>query len=283
MRLRKARQVHSPESRRRADRLVSPKVFEEVFERPGTGRLQLGTQQTAQLNSGPPAHPAVTAQQFPTHVFEMGSLGRGGGPQSPALGPAHLIQSLIQMRGDVEAIQHMQRLAGFGGDNIQVRLPHVAANDHVEQLVEKAIAEMQGKEYDATANLSELQSQSLALVKKAGDVAKVLDSHGVADALDALLGSYGLSHTYANASDVIVKLMALMNTSLKGVAYTKGDLRLLIDIVEYHAKDYVLTTKIGPIRTKQYLKKDDKTTNATDDQNKATDKIQPLISERRTI
>ena len=157
---------------------------------------------------------------------------------------------------------------------------NMAASPHVEQLVEKAIAEMQGKEYDATANLSELQSQSLALVKKAGDVAKVLDSHGVADALDALLGSYGLSHTYANASDVIVKLMALMNTSLKGVAYTKGDLRLLIDIVEYHAKDYVLTAKIDAIRTKQYLKKDDKTTNANKtDQNKATDKIQPLISE----
>ena len=32
------------------------------------------------------------------------------------------------MQGDVEAVQHVQRVTRFGGDHLQVGLPHVAAN-----------------------------------------------------------------------------------------------------------------------------------------------------------
>ena len=53
----------------------------------------------------------------------------GPSPQPSAFGPAHLVHRLIQMHRDVEAVQHVQRLAGFGGDDLQIRLPHVAANE----------------------------------------------------------------------------------------------------------------------------------------------------------
>src|ERR1022692_4692550 len=50
------------------------------------------------------------------------------GPQARALGPAHLIHRLIQMAGDMESIQHVQRLASLGRNDFQVGLPHVAAH-----------------------------------------------------------------------------------------------------------------------------------------------------------
>src|SRR5664280_572239 len=50
------------------------------------------------------------------------------GPQTCALGAAHLIHRLIQMARDMEPIQHVQSLAGLGRDDLQVGLPHVAAH-----------------------------------------------------------------------------------------------------------------------------------------------------------
>ena len=42
------------------------------------------------------------------------------GPQACALGAAYLIHRLIQMAGDMEPIQHVQSLAGLGGDDLQM-------------------------------------------------------------------------------------------------------------------------------------------------------------------
>src|SRR5580658_7191471 len=39
-------------------------------------------------------------------------------PQACTLGPAHLIHCLIQMAGDMEAIQHVQCLTGLSCDNL---------------------------------------------------------------------------------------------------------------------------------------------------------------------
>src|SRR2546430_5950011 len=46
--------------------------------------------------------------QFPTHVFELVGLRLTRRPQSSAFGPAHLIQSPVQMRGDVKAVQDVR-------------------------------------------------------------------------------------------------------------------------------------------------------------------------------
>src|SRR5450631_2885438 len=50
------------------------------------------------------------------------------GPQARALGAAHLIHRLIQMARDMESVQHVQSLTGFGRDDFQVGLPHVTAH-----------------------------------------------------------------------------------------------------------------------------------------------------------
>jgi len=55
-------------------------------------------------------------------------LGRGGRPEAGALGPAGLIHRLVQVQGDMEPVQHLQRVAHLGGEHIQVRPPQVAAD-----------------------------------------------------------------------------------------------------------------------------------------------------------
>ena len=50
------------------------------------------------------------------------------GPQTCALGAAHLIYRLIQMARDMESIQHVQSMAGLGRDDFQVGLPHITAD-----------------------------------------------------------------------------------------------------------------------------------------------------------
>src|ERR1035437_401490 len=72
-----------------------------------------------------PAHTTASAQHLPAHMFEP--TRQGTASQSPTLGPPHLVHRLVQMHRDMEPIQHMQGLAGFGRNHIEVRLPHIAA------------------------------------------------------------------------------------------------------------------------------------------------------------
>jgi len=68
------------------------------------------------------------AQQRPAHVFELLRLLLAVRPQACAFGTADLIHRLVQMGGDMETIQHVQRLPGFARDDVQVGLPHIAAD-----------------------------------------------------------------------------------------------------------------------------------------------------------
>src|SRR5919109_537976 len=110
-----------------ARRFIAPEVFEEVFERPSSRCGQFAVEQSPQLPPGLPAHPTGPPQQFPTHLLEPLGLSPTRRPQLSAFGATHLVQGLIEIGGDVKAVQHMQRLAGSGGDDPQIRLPHIAA------------------------------------------------------------------------------------------------------------------------------------------------------------
>lgn len=48
--------------------------------------------------------------------------------QPARLGAAHLIDGLVEVRGDVKAVQDVERVTDFGGDDLEVRFPHVAAD-----------------------------------------------------------------------------------------------------------------------------------------------------------
>ena len=47
--------------------------------------------------------------------------------QRADLGAADLLDRVAQMLSDVEAVQDVERVPGFLGDDLQIRLPHVAA------------------------------------------------------------------------------------------------------------------------------------------------------------
>src|SRR5664280_1122367 len=68
------------------------------------------------------------AQQRPAHVLQFLRLLLTHRPQACALGATNLIHRLVQVGGDMKTIQHVQCLSGFARDNIQVGLPHIAAD-----------------------------------------------------------------------------------------------------------------------------------------------------------
>jgi len=107
-------------------RVVAPEVLEGFLEHPGPASSQLALEQAVESAFGLPAHPAAFAQQFPAHLLEL--LGHRTAPQPPALGATNFVHSLVQVRGDVKTVQHMQGMACLGRDHGQIRPPHVAAH-----------------------------------------------------------------------------------------------------------------------------------------------------------
>jgi hypothetical protein len=65
----------------------------------------------------------------PAHVLELPEFVFALGSQAGSLRPAHLVHGLVHVLGDMEAIQHMQRLSRFGGKNVEIGLPHIAADE----------------------------------------------------------------------------------------------------------------------------------------------------------
>jgi hypothetical protein len=61
-------------------------------------------------------------------MLELGGLLLAHRPQPPAFGSPHFVHRLIQVRRDMESVQHMQRLPDSGRQHLQVRFPHVAAH-----------------------------------------------------------------------------------------------------------------------------------------------------------
>ena len=104
-----------------------PEMPEDFLEQPGPAGVHLAGDERGDAQPGEPAHAAAAAQQFPPQVFQARvapSLEQPGGFR-----PADFIDSLIQVHGDMESIEHVQRLAGLLGHDVEVRLPHVAAHE----------------------------------------------------------------------------------------------------------------------------------------------------------
>ena len=110
-----------------SERAVAPEVLEGLFEHPSPAGGQLAVQEAQQFAFGFATDAAAAAEQFPTHAFE--AVGLGPAVQSAVLGPAHFVDRLVEMRGNVEAIQDVQGVRDLGGEDAQVGLPHVAADE----------------------------------------------------------------------------------------------------------------------------------------------------------
>src|SRR5215813_12860916 len=80
---------------------------ESFLQLSGSCRGQLADEQGVELLPGSPAYPTATAQQRPTHVLEPLRHRLTGGLEVGAFCPAHFVHRLIQVRRDMEAIQHV--------------------------------------------------------------------------------------------------------------------------------------------------------------------------------
>ncbi len=109
-------------------RSVLPKMSKGLLQLPRPGGLQLAGQQRVELLPGSPAYSAAPAQQSPSRVLELLCSRLARGSQAHALRPPHLVHRLVQMQGNVETVQDVQRLSGLRRDDLQVRFPHVTAN-----------------------------------------------------------------------------------------------------------------------------------------------------------
>src|SRR5579871_3881830 len=110
------------------DRSVFPEMREDFLQLPGPSCLELAGQQGVQLFPGSPPHSAAAPQQGPARTLQFLRDQLARRSQTSALRPPHLIHRLVQMHRDVEAVQHLQRLAGLRRDHFQVRFPHIAAD-----------------------------------------------------------------------------------------------------------------------------------------------------------
>jgi hypothetical protein len=91
-------------------RFVRPEVSEGLLQLLGPGRGQLADEKGMELLPGSPAYPTATAQQRPAHVFEPLRHRLPRRPQPGTLRTAYFVHRLIQMCGDMKAVQHVQRL-----------------------------------------------------------------------------------------------------------------------------------------------------------------------------
>jgi len=114
------------EGGRPSEGTVAPEVLEGFLEHPRSGGGQFGVQEAVEFLLGSAADAAAAAQQCPAHVLELGGLGTTA--QSVALGAAHLVNGLVEVRGDVKAVEDVERVTRLGGDDLEVGLPHVAAD-----------------------------------------------------------------------------------------------------------------------------------------------------------
>src|SRR5436190_1021628 len=101
--------------------------MECFLEHPSPAGGQLAAQQSVEFVLGTSAHLVAPAQEFAAHVLELGV--QGATVQATALSTTHLVDRLIEVRADVETVQDVEGVAGFGGNDLEVGLPHVATDE----------------------------------------------------------------------------------------------------------------------------------------------------------
>src|SRR6266404_847646 len=121
--------IHEFLGPRRGD--VLPEQMELFLEQVGAYRAQVAGKHVLELDGllrGQILHPL---EQAPARVgqhdfyFAQAPARRG----FPCLLGAHLIDRLVHFRGDVVAIENVQRPLGPLGDHVQVRLPHIRTDE----------------------------------------------------------------------------------------------------------------------------------------------------------
>ena len=110
---------------RTSGRHLVPQELQVLFEQIGPRRSEVVAKEVGQLDTLSIGEILGPFQQAPPAVFEHGL-------EPVAFHPSHLVRpdlvdGLVQLRNDVEAVEHMDRLLRSPSQDVEVRLPHVAA------------------------------------------------------------------------------------------------------------------------------------------------------------
>jgi hypothetical protein len=106
---------------------VAPEELKVLFEQVGPNRLEVVLQQLGQADLLFFAEVLRALEQQPAAVLEHRLI--AASLERFDLGGAYLVDGLAHMGHDVEAVKHMPGLPGLLGNNPQVRLPHVRADE----------------------------------------------------------------------------------------------------------------------------------------------------------
>ena len=105
---------------------ILPEELEAFFKEITSYSFEIEFQQIRQLGLLNIRKVLRPLEQTPARMFENV---HPFGPQRAGILSPDLVYGLVHVHGDVKAIKHVDGLASFLGDNLQVRFPHVAADE----------------------------------------------------------------------------------------------------------------------------------------------------------
>jgi len=137
--------------RRPGGAAIEPEAPEAFLEFPCARRGPERSENRVEFGPGLSANFARSSQEQ-----EASALGAGAllfGAQAGLLAPAHLIERLVEVFGDVEGVENVERVLTHGGDHVEERFPHVAAN-HFDAIEESGVLGFKRPEALAQGGLS---------------------------------------------------------------------------------------------------------------------------------
>src|ERR1039457_4460712 len=108
-------------------RVLSPELFGVLPQQGGANRLQVVAEQVAKPNLLLGGEVFLALEHAPARLFQQRLVAVTEEPLG-FLG-AHFVQSLAHLGHDVEPVQYMQGVDTLLADDVQVRLPHIRANE----------------------------------------------------------------------------------------------------------------------------------------------------------
>src|SRR6266853_3019654 len=107
-------------------RVVFPELLKIFFEEIGTDGLEVVAEQISQTELLLRGEILFALEHAPARLLEQRLVAVLS--HSACFGGADLIQRLVHLGDDVEAVENVQRLGTFLADHVQVGLPHVRAD-----------------------------------------------------------------------------------------------------------------------------------------------------------
>lgn len=107
--------------------LVAPELLKGLLEFPSSGGVAQGSEHGVEFGAGLSANAGTAFEQDEASALD--GFFCGFGTEARLFTAADLIDRGIEVLGDMEAVEHIEGASGFGGDDLEIRLPHVRTDD----------------------------------------------------------------------------------------------------------------------------------------------------------